>query len=339
MDWLFRFLAVLVIAAAPVFCDAGPRYHVEEIKGTPEMREGYIAVPGGRVWFKIVGPDKKGIPLLAVHGGPGAPHDYLEPLEDLSDERPVIFYDQLGCGNSDKPTDTSLWTVKRFVKELDYVRRSLKLKRVHILGQSWGTMLAVDYMVSRKPRGVKSLILSGPCLSASRWAADQRRYLLEFPEDVQAVINEAEASGEFDSPAYQEAVMKYYMRHVCRLDPWPDCLTRSIDKAGQAVYEHMWGPSEFTMIGTLKDYERAKDLIKIKVPVLFTAGQYDEATPAATNYYASMLPGSKVAIFEDASHEHHLEKREEYIKVVRKFLRDAEKDGRVRRAKQLTPRR
>ncbi|MBA4417108.1 MAG: proline iminopeptidase [Syntrophus sp. (in: bacteria)] len=315
-------MAIILYAS---FCYGDTKYRIKETKNTGEIREGYISVPGGNIWFKIVGADKKGIPLLTLHGGPGAPHDYLEPLEALSDERPVIFYDQLGCGNSDKPENKSLWRVKRFVEELHFVRSALRLGKIHILGQSWGTMLAVDYMLTRKPRGVVSLVLSAPCLSASRFIADQRKYLLEFPEDMQKIIRDAEASGNYDSPQYDEAEMKYYKRHVCRLDPWPDCMERTLKKSGRSVYEYMWGPSEFTMTGTLKKYERAKKLKQIKIPVLFTAGQYDEATPATTSYYQSMLPGSEIAIFEDASHEHHIEKPEQYLKTVRDFLRRAEK--------------
>lgn len=149
------------------------------------VREGYIDVPGGRIWYRMAGIGGKGAPLLVLHGGPGAPHDYLEPLEVLADERPVVFYDQLGCGNSDKPDDPSLWTIARHVAEIECVRKALGLERVHILGQSWGSMLAVDYMLTKKPAGVMGLIFSGPCLSASRFAADQRANLSRMPEETQ----------------------------------------------------------------------------------------------------------------------------------------------------------
>jgi proline iminopeptidase len=147
-----------------------------EEKDKPKIIEGYIPVTGGNIWYKIVGINRKNIPLLVLHGGPGAPHDYLEPFEILSDERPVIFYDQLGCGNSDKPRDASLWNVERFVNELEQVRTYLGLDKMHLHGQSWGSMLAVEFMLTKKPKGVVSLILSGPCLSLSRFAADQRAY-------------------------------------------------------------------------------------------------------------------------------------------------------------------
>ena len=252
-------------------------------------------------------------------------HDYLEPFEALSDERPVIFYDQLGCGNSDKPGDTSLWTLERFVNELEQVRTYLGLDKMHLHGQSWGTMLAVDFILTKEPKGVVSLILSGPCLSSSRFASDHKVYLAELPDTLQGIINESEASGHFGSKEYQDAMMAYYKVHVCRLDPWPDCLNRTLEKLGHEVYEQMWGPSEFTVTGMLKGYERVDLLNRISIPTLFTCGRYDEATPSTTEYYHSMLPGSEIVIFEDASHEHHLEKTDEYFEVVRGFMDKTEK--------------
>jgi len=289
------------------------------------VQEGYISVPGGNIWYRILGGDQPGLPLVVLHGGPGFPHDYLEPLEALSDERQVIFYDQLGCGNSDIPEDSALWTLGRFVDELEQVLQVLKLEKYHLLGQSWGTMLAVDFLLTRTPSGVASLILSGPCLSVARFMADQRAYLLEFPQDMQKIIQETEVTGDFKSPEYQNAMLIYYQRHVCRLDPWPDCLVRSMEKMGRSVYEQMWGPSEFTMTGNLKDYERIVQLKDIVVPVLFTCGRYDEATPSSTALYHDQLPGSEMVIFEDASHEHHLEKTELYLKIGRDFLSRSEK--------------
>jgi proline iminopeptidase len=161
-------------------------------------------------------------------------------------------------------------------------------------------------------------------LSAARWEADQKAYLLGFPEAIQRVIQKSEASGDFNSSEYQEAMMQYYKRYVCRLDPWPECLTRTFEKLRHAVYEYMWGPSEFTITGVLKNYDRTARLKEIAIPTLFTCGQYDEATPDTTTYYHTMLPGSEIAILEDASHEHHIEKPERYMRVVRSFLHRAE---------------
>ncbi|MHC1726342.1 MAG: proline iminopeptidase-family hydrolase [Syntrophobacteraceae bacterium] len=295
------------------------------------IREGYIDVPGGKVWYRKIGEEREMTPLLVLHGGPGAPHDYLELLEALQHERPVVFYDQLGCGNSDMPDNLSLWTVSRYVEELQRVRQVLGLDKVHILGQSWGSMLAVDYLLEKKPAGVSGLIFSGPCLSISRFLADQREWLSMMPRGIQTIIEEKEASGDFDSPEYQEAMMSYYRRHVCRLHPWPDCLERTMDKFGHSVYRHMWGPSEFTMTGSLGVYERAERLKELTAPILFTCGRYDEATPEATAYYHGMNSVSEMVIFENASHEHHLERPHEYLEVLRDFLYRVEDGYRSRR--------
>src|SRR5262249_10953981 len=153
------------------------------------------------------------------------------------DERPIVFYDQLGCGNSARPTDESLWTIERYVGELENVRAALKLERVHILGHSWGTILAVDYMLTGQPRGVVSRTLAGPALSMQRWVADQHVWLLELPKQVQDSVRDAEAAGKFESPAYQAAIGAYYAQHVCRRNPWPDYVQRALspEKMGQQV--------------------------------------------------------------------------------------------------------
>lgn len=285
---------------------------------------GLIPVTGGNVWYKMIGSQQPRIPLVILHGGPGAPHDYLEPLSVLADERPVIFYDQLGCGNSDKTDDPGLWTVERFVEELGDVLDALGLKDVHLLGQSWGTTLAVEYLLRTKSDHVRSLILSAPFFSATRWIGDQRAHLARLPEKVQASVREAELTGQYDSAAYQEAIGEFYRRHVCRLEPWPEELNRTIEKISVPVYLSMCGPSEFSVIGSLKDLELVDRLSEITVPALFTCGRYDESTPETTALYHRSLPGSEMVVLEDASHEHHLEKPDEYLAVVRGFLKRQE---------------
>jgi proline iminopeptidase len=286
----------------------------------PSVKEGFIEVTGGKVWYRIAGADKNGIPLLVLHGGPGVPHDYLQPLEVLADDRPVIFYDQLGCGNSERPDDTTLWTVDRFVEELELIRSALKLPQMHLLGQSWGAMLAVEYLHRNNPGGIVSLTLAAPYLSTDRWVADQQSLVAQLPQDVQDTIAKYEASGEFGADGYQEAMMTFYSKHVCRLDPWPDCLLAAMDKIGYGVYEYMWGPSEFTMTGTLKNADVTGYLGDIDVPVLFTCGEFDEATPATTEFYKNLTPGAEMHVFENASHEHHLESPDEFNQILREFL-------------------
>lgn len=286
--------------------------------------EGFIQTPDGKVWYRIVCAGSAGIPLLVLHGGPGFPHDYLEPLEALADERPVIFYDQLGCGRSDRPDDPALWTLERYVDEVAAVRAALGLKTVHLLGQSWGTMLAVAYLSRFGQTGVVSLVLSAPYISTPRWIADQRAYLAEMPASVQEAVRTHEASGDYAAPAYLDAVDAFYREHLCRLDTWPDCLLRAMEGAGTAIYETMWGPSEFTVTGTLLTTDLSSQLASLTIPVLFTCGGYDEATPATTRFYQELTPGAAMLVFAGASHQHHLEQPEQYLAAVRRFLAASE---------------
>src|SRR5271169_2012507 len=157
------------------------------------QQEGYVSVTGGKVWYQVTG-DGKGVPLLVLHGGPGCPHDYLEPLRYLADERQVIFYDQLGCGKSDRPEDVTLWTVERFVDELVTVREALGLDRLHLFGSSWGGMLAQQYVLDRQPE-LQSLILCGSPASMIRWVKDCDELLAAGPDEVRRVIREHEEAG------------------------------------------------------------------------------------------------------------------------------------------------
>lgn len=286
--------------------------------------EGFISVTGGKVWYKIVGTEHKGIPILVLHGGPGAPHDYLESLGALAVDRPVIFYDQLGCGNSERPSDTSLWTVERFVDEVEQVRETLKLEEIHLIGQSWGTMLAVEYILRKNPSGVKSLVLSAPYLSTQLWSDDQRAWIELLPAETRDTIYKYEALGDFTATAYQEAMMAFYQQHLCQLDPWPESINRTFEKMGVEVYNHMWGASEFTINGTLLNADLTEELHRIHLPVLFTCGEFDEATPVTTAYYQSKLPESELHIFEGASHMHHLEKVHEYNFLISDFIKRSE---------------
>lgn len=257
------------------------------------------------------------------------PHDYLEPLEAVAATgRRVIFYDQLGCGNSDQPDDPTLWTVPLFVEELREVCRSLELDRVHLLGQSWGGMLAMEYALTQPP-GLASLILANSLASTSQWVVENNRLLAELPADVQATLRAHEEAGTTDDPAYQEAMMVFYKRHVCRLDPWPEPLMRTLGKFMQnpQVYLTMWGPSEFCVTGTLEDWDITDRLGEIRLPTLVLGGRYDEATPAITGTLHGCIPGSKWVIFEHSAHMSHLEETERTLQVLTKFLDRVEAQG------------
>jgi len=287
-------------------------------------KEGFVSFRGYNVWYRIVG-DREApgrAPLLCLHGGPGATHDYLEPLEAVAATgRRVIFYDQLGNGNSDHPNDASMWTVPLFVEELGVIRRALGLERVHLLGQSWGGMLAMEYALT-KPAGLASLILADSLASMPQWIAEINRLRAELPSEVQATLLKHEAAGTTDDPEYQEGMMVFYGRHICRLDPWPDCLNRTLERVLQSpeVYSTMWGASEFHVTGTLKDWDIANRLDEIRVPALVVGGRYDEATPAMTEALHRGMAGSEWVIFENSAHMPHLEETKRYMQVLTDFL-------------------
>jgi proline iminopeptidase len=291
--------------------------------GDLSPREGLIPVDGGRVWYRIVG-DGPGVPLLTLHGGPGCPHDYLLPLAALGDERPVVFYDQLGCGRSDHPTDPALWRIERFVNELATLRAALGLERVHILGHSWGTMLATDYALTR-PTGIASLVLASPAISIPRWVADLAAYRARLPRPIRETLDRHEAAGTIASPEYLRATTLFYQHHVCRMQPWPEIVRRSFDNLAENVYNTMWGPNEFTATGNLRDYDRTDRLGEIAVSTLFTCGRFDEATPATTAYYQSQLPGSELVVFERSSHLAMVEEAGAFVAAVRDFLARADR--------------
>ena len=289
------------------------------------IREGYVPTRYGRVGYRIAGDLASGaVPLLVVHGGPGLPSDYLEPLLALAAERPVVLYDQIGCGRSDKPgSHVHLWVTEYFVGELWKVRQALQLEVVHLYGHSWGSQIAVDYALTR-PEGVLSYVLADPPLSIPRFLEDVNRYRRELPAEVREALDRHEAAGTTDSKEYAAATRAFYERHFCRRLPWPEPVARAMASSNDDVYRAMWGPSEFHMTGVLKDYDRSGRLAEIDEPVLFLCGRYDEATPETTAWYQSLVPGSELAVIEEASHTPHAEQPEATLDAVRRFLRGVE---------------
>jgi len=284
--------------------------------------EGFVAVEGGRVWYRTVGSG--GVPLLLLHGGPGAGHDYLEPLEALAGDRQIVFYDQLGCGRSDRPDDPALWRMERFVAEVAGLRRALGLSRVHLLGHSWGGWLAIEYLLGQ-PAGVASVVLASTSASVPEVVTEITSLKAQLPANVLDVMHRHEAIGDYAHPEYQQAVMDFYRRHLCRLEEWPDCLMRSVANIdGNQVYLTMNGPNEFTTIGNLKDWERRDRLHEIRVPTLITAGGHDEAPLACAQTLHDGVRGSELAIFDRSSHMAMLEETDAYIGRLAQFLAGVE---------------
>ena len=286
--------------------------------------EGFIPFRAYKTWYRIVGDqeDESKYPILCLHGGPGMSHDYLEPLEAIAESgRRVIFYDQLGGGNSDHLHDPDLWTMELFVEEVGAIRQSLDLDKIHLLGQSWGGFLAQEYMLT-KPSGVKSLILANSAASTQRWIAEANILRAKLPEEIQQTLKKHEDAGTSEDPAYVLATEVYYRRHLCRLDPWPDCFNRTLEKLGQdpEVYNTMWGPSEFHCTGKLQNWDIESQLGEIDVPTLILSGEYDESTSAINEVLHRGIQNSEWVLFEESSHTPHLEATQKYLQVLINFL-------------------
>jgi len=284
----------------------------------PARTEGRIAVPGGSVWYESAGqgPDT----LLLLHGGPGASSDYLIPLLDLAgDGWRVVRYDQLGSRRSDKPDDPSLWQVERFVAEVDAVRAALGLDRMHLLGQSWGAFLALEYALAHQER-LASLTIASGAASTRECLASMNRCREGLPVATQEMMARHEAAGTHDDPEYLAAVDELYRRHLCRTDPWPEVMQESMANMALPVYTSMWGPNEFTCTGTLLEWDVSPRLGEIRVPTLVTVGRFDEIDPGCAETIHRGIPGSELAVFEESSHSAHLEEPERYMDTLRGFL-------------------
>ncbi|HET9659653.1 MAG TPA: proline iminopeptidase-family hydrolase [Thermomicrobiales bacterium] len=281
--------------------------------------EGFIETPEGKVWYQTVG---EGEPLLLLHGGPGATSTYLEALMALADDGfQVVRYDQLGSGKSEQPDDTSLWTVDHFVNEVDVVRAALGFEQMHLLGQSWGSFLALEYAL-RYPRHVQTMTLYSGAASTEQCFEGMNSLRFQLPPDVVDTMARYEAAEDFENPEYLAAVQILLDRHLCRVQPWPDELTRSMENMGAAVYNTMWGPNEFTLTGNLATWDRRDRLDEIDIPTLIVCGRYDEVIPACSETMHAGIKGSRLYVFENSSHLCHMEEPGLFFPLFTGFLKE-----------------
>ncbi|KAF8153777.1 proline iminopeptidase [Crassisporium funariophilum] len=282
-----------------------------------------------KTWYRVFGDLKSGNrPLIALHGGPGCSSDYLYVLSDLTaaNGTPVVVYDQLGNGRSthlpEKKGDTTFWTEQLFLDELDNLLTHLGIQNDYdLLGHSWGGMLAARHAVS-KPAGLKHLIIASSPSGMRLWVEEQNRLRTYLPQDVQAALNKHEEAGTTDSKEYEEAVAVFYDRHLCRLKPMPSDVVAVLDWIAKdpTVYHTMNGPSEFHVIGSLKDWTITNDAHKIEASLRMTNGRYDEATDNVLFPMFKAIPHVKWVQFSDSSHMPHQEERGRYMIVVAEFL-------------------
>ena len=289
-----------------------------------QVQEGMVPFRGYRTWYRrLTPPEPHRLPVLLLHGGPGSASAMLGVLERLAfDGFPVVRYDQLGCGYSDRPDDTDLWVADTFVQEIEAVRSHLELDRVHLLGHSWGGMLAMEHAAAH-PKDVAGVVLASAPASVPRIARETREMVALLPESTRATIAAHEEAGTTDHPEYEAAVREFDRRHICRLDPYPEVLDdRSL--TGTEVYATMAGPSEFTLTGRLREWDFTDRLHEVRQPTLVTGGRYDEFTPGHAGAMLQRLPDARYVCFEDSAHCAHLEEPDEYRRTITRFLTEVE---------------
>ena len=284
-----------------------------------KAEEGYVKVTGGKIWYKVFNKESKSTPLIVLHGGPGSSSHSLQTLHFLSTDRTIVFYDQLGCGKSDRSKDTKLWKKERFVSELEGLRKQLGFKEMHILGHSWGSMLAILYAL-KYPKRVKKLVFSGPFFSTARWINDTNKLKESLPKETQEIINKHEKEGTTNAKEYKKATTAFYKKFLCRIYPYPKPLQEGIKQAGKEVYNTMWGPTEFCCTGNLKKVDLTNRLHEVSIPVLLICGRYDMSTPKTTTFYKNKFPKAQMKVLEKSAHTMFLEQPEIYLQAVRSFL-------------------
>lgn len=289
------------------------------------MTEGTVGFRDCQTWYRVVGDGPKP-PVVVLHGGPGATHDYLLAVAGLADgDRPVIFYDQLGNGRSthlpERMGDGGFWTPQLFADELDNLIAALDVGPHHVLGQSWGGFLAQEHAL-RQPAGLLSLVLADTAAAYASFIVEAGRLRGELPEDVQVTLTLHEEAGTTDDPAYIAACEVFYARHVCRVLPNPPEVTETFAwiERDPTVYHTMNGPSEFHCTGTAIGWSSLDRLGEIRVPVLLVSGAHDEATPALQEELQAGLPDSEWELFEKSSHMPHVEETQRFLAVVGDWL-------------------
>lgn len=290
-------------------------------EGWPEpMEEGHVNVLGFRMFYRVCGPKTARETVLCVHGGPGGTHDYLQPFADLAEYGyRVVFMDQLGCGLSERVTDTSLFTVEHNIEEVEGVRKALELGRVHIVGSSYGGGLVLAYAL-RYQQHLKSLTTVGGLASIPLAVREMWKLVDGMPKADRDTIYKYDQLHEYENPEYLKSVERFYRQFICRLTEWPAPVVHTFAEMSKPVYNYMNGPNEFTITGTIRDWDISGRLGEIHVPTLVTGGTYDEVSPACARQIADGVPGAVRIEFEKSSHTPFWEERAGYIAAVRKFL-------------------
>lgn len=285
---------------------------------------GKMPFMGFETYYRIVGEKTDKAPLLLIHGGPGSTHNYFEVLDSLAATtgRQVISYDQLGCGESYVEGHPELWTLKTWTDELIALREHLGLSRVHLLGQSWGGMLIISYLIDCHPEGIVSAVLSSTLPSSRLWSHEQHRLISFMSEQEQQAIAHAVATGDFNYPPYIAANDHYTVLHADEITAAsPECLTRP-KRFGMESYLAAWGPNEYTPTGTLRDFDYTSRLHEISQPTLIISGTNDECTPLTAKTMYDRIPNARWELLDGARHMTFIDCTDKYKKLLADWLSD-----------------
>jgi len=276
---------------------------------------------GHEVWTRRVGsgPTK----VLLLHGGPGIPHDYLECFADFLPQAGIemYFYDQLGVGLSDHPDNLQLWTLERYLEEVEQVRAALGLEKFVLYGHSWGGLLTIEYALSRYAKHLRAAVISNMTASIADYTSYTQSLKNALPAAVRKQLADLEAAGKASSEEYSAIVFnELYPRHVSRVWPFPEPVQRAFDHANFKIYNYMQGANEFEVTGNLKDWDRWEGLRRIRVPTLWMGAHYDEMNPKSIAREASLAPGSQLFISESGSHLTMWDDQKNYFDALLRFL-------------------
>lgn len=299
------------------------------------VKEGHIQVKGGSVFYRIYGENKSGVPIIFLHGGPGHDSSTFFRTTGLGNKRPVVYYNQLGSSGSDIDEEyrtavkaKELFTLERFPDELETVIEYFGFNEFVLAGHSWGSMFAVEFVEAKRPKGLRGLILAGPFLNVNLWVLDAQRLIQSLPdgEAKWKIIKECEALGNY-TEEYDNINTIYsnnFFNRTEGLDSTKPSQPEKLNIDGFDIYNHMWGPTEFSCTGTLQGHDSTKYLKNINVPVLYICGEYDSGSPAAAAYYCNLTPNGEVAVIRGTAHESPREAPKEFVRVVNEFMKEIE---------------
>ena len=285
----------------------------------------YVPVVGGKykVWTKKMGEGD--VKVLLLHGGPGFSHDYMDCMESFLPEAGIemYYYDQLGCGNSGVPDDPSLWNLERYLVEVEEVRQGLGLTNFVLLGHSWGGMLTIEYALKHQRDGhLRGIVISNMVASIDSFLACARKWKQTLPPKVLEEVEKIESEEDWDNPRYMEIMMEMlYPKMLCRIQPWPEPLTRAFRLVNMKIYVQMQGHSEFVVTGNMKGWDSWARLPKIEIKALILGAQNDEMDPEDCKKMAEVMPKGQVAICPEGSHMAFWDDQEVYFRELLTFLK------------------